>query len=427
MRREYLEDYHEKEQSEYGKLINRIWRGQFSFRKDRYPPDRRFVKLQRPVALTSPHGVRDNLWAQLPFCGSLILILLPLPKSMFERFFFKASDIPKIIDFIKETGKVQIAIGGSALAYEGLDFLDPFFNELKPPAYHGAPECIFGSPKEIRAASETFNDLAGLRLVDYLHEESQRYAPKTFEVALENSRYTYVHLKLGHYAVVEELENLMVDDPQQASSFVYVCRSFIIDPLRDLRSDLRNFALEDIKKVQDLPLVYQPENIQFPCEIGQFLLKKLTYAPSDIRACNELIDHYAAYDLQKVLESMNEAVVTNLPDVISKSAEELSTILDNIWSDETIPKRIEDIKIGVPVSMAAVGAVAGGLIGGTPGVAAGGFLAELGFKVAQKAAEKFFAVKGEGLSERLAKLRAKSYQANIYDFKKKYKSKIAQP
>lgn len=424
MRREYLEDYEEKEQSEYGKLINRIWNGKFSFGRDRFPPDRRFVKLQRPVALTSPHGVRDNLWAQLPFCGSLIIILLPLPKSIFERVFFKTSEISKIIDLTKETGKIQIAIGGSAGSYEGLDFLDPFFNELKPPTYRAAPDCVFGSPKEIMAASETFNDLAGLRLVDYLQRESRRYAPKTFEVALETSRDTYVHLKLGRYAVVEQLENLLVDDPQRAYSFIYACRSFVTDPLRDLRADQRNFAFEDIKKVQDLPLVYQPENIQFPCEIGKFLLKKLTYAPTDMRACNELIEHYAAYDLRKVLESLNEAVVTNHPEIVSKNAEELSTILDNVWSNRTIPKRIEDIRIGVPVSMAAVGAVAGGLLGGIPGVAAGGFLAELGFKVAQKAVERFIAIKGEGLSERLAKLRTKSYQINIYDFKMKYESKI---
>ena len=113
---------------------------------------------------------------------------------------------------------------------------------------------------------------------------------------------------------------------------------------------------------------------------------------------------------------MNEAIVANNPDIVNKSAEELSEILDNVWNDKTIPRRIEGLKVGVPVSMAAIG----GIVAGLPGAAGSGFLADLGIKVAEKTVEKFFGVKGEGLSERISKLRTKSYQANVYDFKKKY-------
>jgi hypothetical protein len=70
----------------------------------------------------------------------------------------------------------------------------------------------------------------------------------------------------------------------------------------------------------------------------------------------------------------------------------------------------------------------GGIVAGLPGLFAGGFLSELGFKVVEKAtekyAEKLFSTKGEGLTERLAKLRTKSYQVSVYDFKKKYKDRI---
>ena len=44
----------------------------------------------------------------------------------------------------------------------------------------------------------------------------------------------------------------------------------------------------------------------------------------------------------------------------------------------------------------------------------------------KKEVEKLFNVKGEQVTEKLAKLRTKSYQANIYDFKKKYKGKITE-
>lgn len=77
-------------------------------------------------------------------------------------------------------------------------------------------------------------------------------------------------------------------------------------------------------------------------------------------------------------------IIINHPDVINKSAQELSEILDNVWNDKTIPKSIENVKIGVPISIAVIGAVAGGLGGGLAGVGTRGFLAELGFKVAEK-------------------------------------------
>lgn len=48
------------------------------------------------------------------------------------------------------------------------------------------------------------------------------------------------------------------------------------------------------------------------------------------------------------------------------------------------------------------------------------FLAGLGFSVGAK----FLDVEIEGLSEKLVKFFARSYQANVYDFKKKYEHRI---
>ena len=429
MDKEYLQDYEQKEHSEYERLVvKRIREGRFSFEKDRYPPDERFVNLQKPVAVVS-YGAANvsNLWAQVPFCGSLILFLVPAPKPEFEQIYFKVSEIPKIIDFIKETGRLQVALSAGAHLYEGLDHLDPFFKELNPPVYPVAPISIFGNEKEVQKVTDTFYTLGRVGYLDFLRNRFLQYGSRIFPQFLGTNLAIYMTLKLGRYIVVEDIEKLMIDNPEKALSLFVVCRKFIVDPLRDLRSNLKNFTLDEIRKSQALPLVYQPQEIRFPCEIGKSLLRKLTFAPQGLRACNELIDHYDAYDLRKALESLNDGIVTNHPDVVNKNAEDLSEILDNVWNDKTISKRVENIKIGVPISIAAIGSVAGGLIGGPAGVGTGGFLAGLGFKVAEKAVEKFFGVKGEGLSEKLAKLRAKSYQANVYDFKKKYKAKIAHP
>jgi hypothetical protein len=131
------------------------------------------------------------------------------------------------------------------------------------------------------------------------------------------------------------------------------------------------------------------------------------------------MDDYDSYDLQKVLKSLNEGILLNRPDLVEKGSEEFSAILRKIWNDKTIPKRIDCLKIGLPVSMAAIGYAAAGLQG-----AGAGFLAELGLKVGEKAFEELFGVKGETLLEKVAKFRTKSYQATVYDFKKKYPRRI---
>ncbi len=419
MDREYLEDYEQKERSEYENLEKRIREGRFDFEKDKYPPDERFVNLQRPVALVSLEAANvRSLWTQVPFCGSVALSLMSLPQSLFERWYFKISDIPKIIDFIKETGRLQIVLSDPPTKYEGLDHFDLFFKELNPPVHYVAPHSIFGNKKEIQEVTDVFFTLGNVRFIDFLRERSHEISSRSLSLAIELALNTYTVLKLGHYTVVEDIENLMLDDPRKALALFHICQDFIVYPIVELRSDLKNFTLEGIRRAKVLPLVYQPQEIRFPCEIGKFLLKKLTYAPQGLRACNKLIDEYDAYDLRKVVESLNEAIITNHPDIINKGAEALSEILDNVWNDPTIPRRVKGLKIGIPLSMAAIGNVAAGPIG-----AAGGFLAGLGFNVAHK----FIDVETTGLSEKLAKLRTKSYQANIYDFKKKYKAKLTHP
>lgn len=418
MDREYLKDYEQGEQRELERLLKNIREGKFSFDEDRFPPNERFIKLQRPVALASPLSTNSsNLWAQIPFSGSLIIYLPPFQKHLFEQYYCKVSEIPRIIDFIKETGKLQVALIIDIHAYEGLDHLDPFF-ELKPPLFRGTPVEVFGDKKEIKKFTDTFFTLGAVRYIDFLRELSHGWIPFPNAVRMELS--TYLMLKLERYPIVEEIENYMIDDPKTAHNLFYLCRSFIVNPIVNLRTNLSNFTLEETKEAQTLPLVYQPREIQFPCEIGKFLLKKLTYAPQGLRACNEIIDEYASYDLQKVLESLNDAIIANHPDILNKNSREFSEILDNIWKDPTIPRRVKGLKVGIPLSIAAIG----GLASGPVGAAAGGFLADLGYKLAEKTVSKFFDVKSEGVSEKLAKLRTKNYQANIYDFKKKYKAKI---
>jgi hypothetical protein len=418
MNKEYLEDYGLKERVEHERYWRDIQKQKLTLGKDKYPSDERFVKLKNPVAsLCVDNAEARNFWTQIPFSGSTIIPIPPIPLSYFEKCFFKASEIPKVIDFIKETGKIQIALSSPALVYEDLDYLDPFFEELEPPELLAAPLSVYWNEEDIKKASTIFDTLGKIRFFSFLKKRFSadaspvEYSPGYVGTAFLQSRGAFMFLKLGRYAIVDDIENLMVDSPEVAYDMLYACQCFIVAPLVDTRCSIRNFSLEGTKISRPLPLVYQPQNVRFPCEIGGFLFEKLTYAPIGLDACKELIYHYDMYDLQKVQESLNEGITSNYPDVIKKSAKEISEILDDIWNDKTIPRRVKGIRIGVPLLMAAIGTVAAGPIG-----AVGGFLGGLGYAVLDRSVD----LGTEGISEKLARLRTRNYQANVYDFKKKY-------
>jgi hypothetical protein len=176
---------------------------------------------------------------------------------------------------------------------------------------------------------------------------------------------------------------------------------------------------------QILPETYKPQ-LSFPVEIGKFLIQKLTLAPKGPRACNQIIDNYDEYDLRKIQSSLNDGIVRNNPDIINENSNALSEILENVWNDKTIINRVRNIKVGVPISIAAIGSVAGLIAGGLAGAAIGagaGFLTNIGFNVGEKSIEELFDLKGKSVTEALARIRTKSYQANIYEFRNKYKGK----
>jgi hypothetical protein len=413
--KEYLIDYEAKESAEYETLVKKIFAGKYDSENEIYPPAHRFKKINHPIAIAGEGlGNIENLWGQIPFSGSLILTLPSIPSQLFEKTFFEISEIPKVIDFVKSTGRLQIALEEKPTHYERLDFLDPIFKELNPPYLLGAPIGVIGSMRDINKARACYFSLGQISFFEFLKRSSLQtgytYAAETFKESLAK---TFVHLKLRDTVLARAVEDALIDNPFQA--FVSLClyQRFISTPSTSLCFDLHNFSLDTIKAASFLRLRHHTEKIYFPYEIGKILVRKLTYAPVGLEACREVIYHYDAYDLRRVLEAVNQAIASNSPDVLNKGVGELSEILDNVWRDKTLPRRIKGLQIGIPLSMAAIGSVSLGPIG-----TIGGLLAALGYTVM----DKLIDLGTDGLSEKIAKLSAKSYQANIFDFKKKYKT-----
>jgi hypothetical protein len=121
MDKEYLEDYQAKEREEYyTQVIKKIENGTFDFSRDKYPSDNRFERINRPVTdCNAFFCFAEDRWDQVPYNGTTIIPIEANPSSIFEKFYFKVSEIPELIDFIKETGKIQIALQDEPTLYEG--------------------------------------------------------------------------------------------------------------------------------------------------------------------------------------------------------------------------------------------------------------------------------------------------------------------
>lgn len=411
MDREYLTNYQAFEGNNLDNLTKAICDGTFDPQKDHYPPRNRFNNLKSPVAFGNSLESGD-IWTQIPFCGSLIVGISPCTPENFEKRFFKISEIPKVVEFIKETGKLQLVISDPPIAYEGLDYLDPIFKELRPPTCFMIPPMYLASGKEVSKYHELFYSLSKISLVRIL-KRTQHSSMVPYTIYRNSCRYVY--LKIMEPKLAEEFENRIVDNPLEAIEMLSLWMDLLLNPRLSLIAETRNFPFEELNASQNSIRPSQNKEITFPFEIGRFLFHQLTNAAVSLHGCQVLMDEYNAYDLEKIQETLNEAILTNDSLAIGKSADDLSQTLDNIWNDKTIQHRIEGLRVGIPISLAVIGALASGIPGSVEG-----FLSGLGYGVLDKMIEH----KTESISEKLSKFRVKSYQATIYDFKKTYKGRM---
>lgn len=132
MNREFLQDYEARERELLEKFQRSVLEGKFGSDQI-YPPKERFVKICEPIAKAgvAPFG---SIWPLIPLYGSLVVPIAPKPRETFAQAHgFGARDLDKLIDFCKDTGKVQFVLNTFPTDYEGLDYLDSLLVEIVPP------------------------------------------------------------------------------------------------------------------------------------------------------------------------------------------------------------------------------------------------------------------------------------------------------
>jgi hypothetical protein len=411
MDKEYLDDYFTKEKEEIGRFLGDLLRIDSH---SSYPDKSRFRKLKEPIGMAN---TKYSIWSQIPLVGSLIIQIAPLQEDIFYKFHgdIEKRDFERLIDFCKDTGKVQFTLNGDPKLFEGLDFLDPLFEELHPPISYNTPLRYKIESKKLYNYHIEFETLINLpsqtrgNCVDYVKDSikfcSSRY--DLTDILIENRQY-YAFLKeFGYNEIIEKFEYLSLFDPEKAMILLGNFGNLIVDPNQNSFKSDYVFSFESVTELDSCINRHDYIKNNKIHDIGKFLLNKLTFMPESFDACKDVIDRYKQEDLYTVSASLRKGIYESDIDLVDKEKIELSDILENVWTDATLEKRITGLRYGIPISMALVGNLA---IGGV------GLLAGLGIT----GISEMIAVDQESTGEKIAKKTVPDYLVNIFDFKKKY-------
>lgn len=249
MNRDYLIDYQERETELIRDFYKKVLEGRFG-PNDSYPPSDRFVKLKSPVATSAPF---ESIWPQIPLFGSLVICLQPCREDLFfSNFGFEIEDIDRLVDFAKDTGKIQFALGSPATTFQGLDYLDPIFKELNPPGMAPIPLDTLTSRDKIKKYMIEFYTIAEINFKKTIYEFAsfQSASLETMNKIMEDYLFDYIVLKsLGYEKVIEKIEEYMLYEPDEAAKLFNIYAYYIIDPKTNTFKAINNYGLEEFRKL----------------------------------------------------------------------------------------------------------------------------------------------------------------------------------
>jgi hypothetical protein len=422
LNKEVLSDYGLRERQENKKAIA-LATSDLAAGKKYYKSS--YTLLNAPVGWHAPY---ESIWPQIPIYGTLIIALSPIATERFGAYHgFQTSDIDRLVSFAKDTGHVAFVLNGQPEEYVGLDFLNPIFTEFRPRVELGLFGTEFTSQVDkFKEAFIEFDTLASLSFYKYAKTISKEqdvlreFGPGVdvySRVKLSANAFAALEM-LGYHEIKEVISRALTEEPVLALRLLNTLNTLIVDPRADPFDAIHNVTQRTIENTiadlgKDVNVRLDQDSHLSICEIGKFLMNKLSPYPTSFEACRAMCDTYKHYDLQQVMLALQQAARAEDYSEIKSESEQLSEILENIWNDTSkIGSRVNLIRAGIPLSIALLGEVAAGPIGAVTG----GLLAKLGYEVL----EKFMEMKTDSISEKIAKYSAPNYLVNVFNFKKRY-------
>lgn len=361
---------------------------------------------QRVEDLTSPifhiTGPCSSVWSQVAFSGTVIFPLHPLSQNVFEKGWkISVDEFPSLIQFVKDTKKIQFILTAPPTQYEKLDYLEPILRQLEPPLYTQ----IGGDNKELQKINSRCSDEIN-SLIPLSPEWSFLSRTNGGPYIIQDFIKSYAFLRyLGFKDIADKFLEIFLANPMFSRDYLTNAYDLLADPIIDPFKANQSYCIEKIRNSVEMGIAI-PKNPAFP-EIGSFLIKKCTHYPESLEACKQLIDHYEENDLYEVYSALNDAVIDRNDSSIIQKKNAMNEILDNIWKDTTIGRNATAIRYGIDITCGTVGYCLGDPVKG--------LLASLGLRV----------VDGgnyiDQFSELISRRIATPYMATIHDFKKDYR------
>lgn len=386
----FLEEYEKKEIGAFEKQKN---------------VSERIGRLKSPIFHIT--GPCSSIWSQIAFSGTVIFPLHPLPQFFFEKGWnLSINEFPDLIQFVKETKKIQFVLTALPTKYEECDYLEPILKELAPPVYTQ----IGGDDEKLQNLTLKCN--AEIKsLIPISSEWTFLSLSNGGQHIIEDYIHSYTLLRyLGFNDIADTFIDNFLADPKYSKNYIITAYDLLVDPIIDPFKANPSFCMEKIQNASKMGITDQLslKNPTLP-EVGSYLIKKCTHYPESLNACKNLIDRYEENDLYRVNAALNNAIGDRNDQSIIRRKNEIGEILDNVWDDKTIKNNSTLFNYGINITCGTIGYCLGG---GIPGL-----LASIGMRVIDSKKSNYI----DNFAELISKRIASPYLATIYDFKKKYR------
>jgi hypothetical protein len=374
---------------------------------DRIPNvSERVGKLKPPIFFAI--DPRSLIWSQVAFSGTVICPLYPAPPDEF----LNEETIPDIIQFVKDTHKIQFFLNSPPTYYKNCDYLEPLLRQLSPPIYSNPTPAYKGSIEKCNHLMDSCSDEIN-ELVLFSPEWQHLLKGDLGRYSMNFVTQTYTFLRYFGFNEIADtfIDNILIN-PEFAYWYIYNAGKFITNPLTDQFKSNYSWEINDIQDATMIGIDIQlsSERKSFP-EVGSFLMRECVHYPPSLEACKFLINRYEDNDLYNVFSSLNKAAIERSDNTIIQKSSEIGEILNNVWKDKKIKNRSVAINYGIFLSCGFVGYITAGSTGGTLGL-----LGSMGLNVIDSTKNQFL----DQFSELISRKIASPYMATIYDFKKKY-------
>jgi hypothetical protein len=288
-------------------------------------------------------------------------------------------------------------------------------------------EALAIDPKRYYDFCEEFEALASVNFYNSWNEhfENNAVPHNVYWSIMQHRKDTFVCMKILGIEEVDNISNLMIDQPVHAD-YLLAAYEYLIEPIFDPLKASKNISLSEILHYDLNSLAskipsssHQSQDVHsFPIEIGRYIMKKIILNPSTYYGCIDVIQHYEQNELYKVFEALDKAIKTKKQDQVVNHISELNEVMNNFWKDAGKVKLVrEGIKDGISVVIGGMGGFASSLIGIEPTMV--GLLASFGFNAVDRVLSKF----EMPIGDKLARLLNNQYLINVYDLKERYNLK----